>query len=96
MNRNLCYMIVRTLSKTRLTHEQALFLALLRELRQEAGLRQRDLAERIGEPQSFVSKFESGERRLDIVELRYICTALGISLPDFVQRLEKKISGGTP
>ncbi|MHB8646319.1 MAG: helix-turn-helix domain-containing protein [Thermomicrobiales bacterium] len=48
-------MTVRTLSKTHLAREQAAFLALLRELRQEAGLRQRDLAERIGVPQSFVS-----------------------------------------
>jgi len=85
-------MSVRTLSKTRLAHEQAAFLMLLREIRQEAGLRQRDLAERIGLPQSFVSKCESGERRLDIVELRALCAALGVSLSDFVDRLEKKIA----
>ena len=86
-------MAVRTLSKTSLAHEQAALLTLLRELRQEAGLRQRDLAERIGVPQSFVSKIESGERRLDVVELRYICAALGVLLPDFVQRLEERIRG---
>jgi len=88
-------MTVRTLSKTRLACEQATFLALLREVRQEAGLRQRDLAERIGVPQSFVSKYESGERRLDIVELRALCAALGMPLSDFVDRLEKKIADGT-
>ncbi len=92
IRRTLSYMSVRTLSKTRLTHEQAAFLTLLREIRQEAGLRQRDLAERIGLPQSFISKCESGERRLDIVELRAFCAALGVSLSDFVDRLEKKIA----
>jgi transcriptional regulator with XRE-family HTH domain len=86
-------MVVRTLSKTHLAPEQAVFLALLRQLRQEAGLRQRDLAERLGEPQSFVSKFESGERRLDIGELRYICGALGVPLPEFVARYEQKLAG---
>ena len=94
IRRTLSYMTVRTLSKTRLAREQAIFLALLREVRQEAGLRQRDLAERIGVPQSFVSKCESGERRLDIVELRALCVALGMPLSDFVDRLEKKIAGG--
>ncbi|MDQ2787416.1 MAG: helix-turn-helix domain-containing protein [Chloroflexota bacterium] len=85
-------MSVRTLSKNRLAREQATFLALLREIRKESGLRQRDLAERIGLPQSFVSKCESGERRLDIVELRALCAALGVPLSDFVDRLEKKIA----
>lgn len=92
IRRTLSYMTVRTLSKTRLAREQAVFLALLREVRQEAGLRQRDLAERIGVPQSFVSKCESGERRLDIVELHALCVALGMPLLDFVDRLEKKIA----
>lgn len=96
IRRTLSYMTVRTLSKTRLAHEQAIFLALLREVRQEAGLRQRDLAERIGVPQSFVSKCESGERRLDIVELRALCVALGVPLSDFVIRLEKRIADGAP
>ncbi len=42
-------------------------------------------------PQSVVSKFESGERRLDILELHDVCEALGISLVDFVRRLEKAL-----
>lgn len=76
------------MDKSALTREQAVLQALLRQLRMEADLRQQDLAERIGEPQSFVSKYESGERRLDIVELRQICAALGISLVSFIHRLE--------
>ena len=66
--------------------------SLLRNIRVEAGLRQTDLARHLGKPQSFVSKYESGERRLDVLELRRICQVVGISLQDFVQRLEKRES----
>ena len=68
--------------------EQARLQRLLREVREEAGLRQTELAERLGKPQSFVSKYESGERRLDLTELHQICEVLGISLVDFVGRFE--------
>jgi transcriptional regulator with XRE-family HTH domain len=46
-----------------------LFLARLRQARIEAGLTQIEVARHLGRPQSFVSKAESGERRLDIVEM---------------------------
>ncbi len=62
---------------------------LLRQVRVEAGLRQSDLAGRLDQPQSFVSKYESGERRLDLLELRQICDAVGVSLEDFVRRFER-------
>jgi len=62
---------------------------LLRRARIDAGLNQADLAERLGRPQSFVSKYESGERRLDLVELRQICQALKISLTDFVRKFDR-------
>jgi len=68
--------------------QQERLRALLREVRLEAGLRQIDLAKRLGQPQSFISKCESGERRLDLPELREVCKALGIPLSDFVQRFE--------
>jgi len=64
---------------------------LLRQIRTDAGFTQAELAERLGVPQSFVSKYESGERRLDILELKEVCQALGSSLLDFVRRLEKEI-----
>lgn len=65
------------------------FLDLLRQIRIDAGLRQEDLAEKLGQPQSFVSRYESGERRVDLLELGEICRALGLSLSDFVKRFEK-------
>ena len=64
------------------------FCELLRQLRHEAGLTQVQVAERLDEPQSFVSKYESGERRLDIIELRQVAEALGVSLNDVVRRLQ--------
>ncbi|MGG2042843.1 helix-turn-helix domain-containing protein [Burkholderia gladioli] len=42
---------------------------LLTELRKERGLLQQDVADRLGRPQAFVSKVESGSRRVDMVEL---------------------------
>ena len=45
------------------------FLVRLRQARTEAGLTQADVARYLGKPQSFVSKCESGERRVDVVEL---------------------------
>jgi transcriptional regulator with XRE-family HTH domain len=79
------------MSKRNSLTEQARLQALLKNLRKKAGLRQVDLAERLGQPQSFVSKFESGERRLDILELRQVCQILGISLEQFAARLEDSI-----
>jgi len=61
---------------------------LLRNLRLEAKLRQVDVAERLRLPQSFVSRYESGERRLDFVEVAEICAALGVRLSDFVRHFE--------
>ena len=70
--------------------EQTELLKLLREKRRESGLSQAELATRLGRSQSFVSKYESGELRLDLVELHLICRALGISLSSFVRQFEKR------
>lgn len=72
--------------------KQKAFLDLLRETRTKAGLRQEDVAKRLGKPQSFVSKYESGERRLDVLELREICAVSKIQLVDFVKQLERLLS----
>jgi transcriptional regulator with XRE-family HTH domain len=63
-------------------------LNLLKQVRIQANLTQAEIAKKLGQPQSYVSKYESGERRLDILELRQVCQAAGISLADFIQRLE--------
>jgi transcriptional regulator with XRE-family HTH domain len=73
-------------------NERDILLSLLRHIRRDAKLRQTDLAERLGQPQSFVSKYESGRRRLDILELRLLCKTVGISLEQFVSMLEERLS----
>jgi transcriptional regulator with XRE-family HTH domain len=71
--------------------DQKKLLTLLRQVRVDTGLTQDEVAARLAKPQSFVSKYETGERRLDILELREVCLALGITLPGFVARLERQL-----
>lgn len=65
---------------------------LLRQAREEARLTQAELAKRLGEDQSFVSKVERRERRLDLEELRRYCEGAGIDLATFVARWNKPAS----
>ena len=67
-------------------------LRLLKATRQRLGVTQEELAARLGETQSFVSKCERGERRLDVVELGAFCRALGCTLSRFVRELETELS----
>jgi transcriptional regulator with XRE-family HTH domain len=73
-------------SSIEIQHEK--LQALLKRIRQDKGIRQVELAERLSVPQSFISKYESGDRRLDVLELRQVCMAIGISLQEFIQELE--------
>lgn len=56
-------------------------LNLLKQTRKKASITQEQLAESLGQTQSFVSKVERGERRLDVVEIRAFCSALGVDFP---------------
>ena len=76
------------MEKSIYTREYAALTRLLCEAREEAGITQVELAEKLGQSQSFVSKFERGDRRLDVVQLRTVCQTLGLTLPEFVDRLE--------
>lgn len=80
------------MTKSVFTTEYDRLQALLRQIRLDAGLTQVELADRLGQPQSFVSKYESGERRLDLIELRQICKEVGVSLEEFIRRLEVYLS----
>ena len=79
------------MGRTLYTQEQRLLVALLRELREEAGLRQVDVADALDRPQSYVSKYEAGDRRLDFVELHAITQALGTDLVDLATRFQKRL-----
>jgi transcriptional regulator with XRE-family HTH domain len=72
-------------------NQQKKLLVLLRGARVEAGLTQSELASRLGTDQTFVSKYESGERRLDILELRELCQAIGTDFLAFIRKLDKDL-----
>ncbi|TNC89297.1 MAG: transcriptional regulator [Alcanivorax sp.] len=69
------------------------FQSLIKELRKSAGLTQIELAQKLDRPQSYVSKYESGERRLDVIELREVCNACGVTLEEFSRQIDNTING---
>ena len=76
------------MEKSIFTPEYEALSRVLVRCRQAAGLTQIELAEAIQTTQSSVSKLERGALRLDVIQLRTVCKALGISLSEFVQKLE--------
>jgi transcriptional regulator with XRE-family HTH domain len=80
------------MEKSLFTREYKTLCRLLKAAREEADVSQVELAKRLRETQSEVSKFERGERRLDLIQLRRWCSALGIGLADFVRSFEDSLS----
>jgi transcriptional regulator with XRE-family HTH domain len=66
------------------------FLKLLVQARENAGLTQVSLAKRLGRPQSFVSKYERGERRLDVIEFLEVARALSLDPVRIIHELERR------
>ncbi len=79
--------------------EYARLIEVLVALRHETGIRQQALATKLGRPQSFIAKYEGGERRLDVIEFITIARALGADpvklFRDFVagKPTRKRVSG---
>jgi transcriptional regulator with XRE-family HTH domain len=67
----------RKLDKSVHSGGQSAFCELMVKARKAAGLTQRELADRLQRPQSFVAKYEGGERRIDVVEFIEISKAIG-------------------
>jgi transcriptional regulator with XRE-family HTH domain len=82
------------MEKSAFTRDYLVFCETLRQTRKSAGLTQVELAQRLGQSQSFVTKIETGYTRVDIVQLRRICEVLGTTLPAFVRRFEKHLAEG--
>ncbi len=74
------------------TKKYEIFKELLIEHRKNAGLTQQNLAELIDKPQSYISKYESGERRLDLIEFIDVAEALHVDKYQFIKELEKRAS----
>lgn len=54
------------------------------------GITQQQLSEKLNKPQSFVSKYENGERRLDLIEIIDICNALGADPHKLLDEIKKR------
>jgi len=72
------------MQKSLYSQEYRKFLEKLLQARKAAGLTQKEVALKLKKPQSFISKIESGERRLDIIEVKYLAKIYKKSLSYFV------------
>ena len=79
------------MARTTYLPETTMLKELLRDIRERAGLRQVDVAEAVNRPQSFISEYEAGQRRLDLVELREVCVACGTTLRRFTDEYERRL-----
>lgn len=75
------------MQKSRYTQKYSRMLGALRAARVEAGLTQTDVAKRFGAHASFVSKCESGERRIDVIELSLFCELYKVTVSDFLRSI---------
>ena len=73
--------------KSSFSAEYKLFCRLLQEARLKAGMTQQDVAKGLNRPQSYVSKYESGERRLDVIEFLRAAKVLRVKPDEFLKKL---------
>lgn len=74
------------------TIKYQLFRKMLVQCRHNASMTQLALAEKLNKPQSFISKYESGERRLDLIEFLEVAEALQFDPIEFISKLEEEAS----
>jgi transcriptional regulator with XRE-family HTH domain len=67
-------------------------LQLLQQMRKEMGVTQTDLMRRLDLDQSSISRIETGDRRIDPIELRKYCIAIGVPFVDFIAQLESLLA----
>lgn len=83
-----------SMDKSIYTREYTIFLQLLRNAREAQHVTQNELAELLSTTQTFISKVERGERRLDAIELRQWCLALGLEFDHFARQLTRALNSG--
>jgi transcriptional regulator with XRE-family HTH domain len=81
----------RISTKTKLADQLAVLGRVLVEARERAGLKQSDVAARLGLPASYLSKIENGTRRLDVIELIQIAEAMEVDAAEMVREVQKAL-----
>lgn len=76
------------MKKARYERSYAAFTQLLKEERRNAGLTQAALAKKLRRPQSYVSKYERGDRRIDVIEFLEIAGAIKFDPNEFLRKLD--------
>ena len=71
-------------------------VAAVVDMRKRASLTQRQLAEAVGREQNFIGRIETGQRRVDVVELIQICRACGVDPEVEIASLVRKLSASVP
>lgn len=71
-----------------------IFRELLLRERLSRGVTQVEMATRLGKPQSYVSKYERGERRLDFTEFLAIADILRLDVSEFIQTYQEQCKRG--
>jgi transcriptional regulator with XRE-family HTH domain len=79
------------IAQSHYTPEHALFRKLLREARLKAGLSQEQLGQRVGLSQLLVSRSESGDRKIDVLELRAMCRAMDVPFVELMQNVDSAL-----
>lgn len=72
--------------------KEEVLLQLLKEIRQESGFSGPIIQKQLSRPNSYVAKLESGDKRLDILELREYCQACGVTVEEFSRRLDTALA----
>lgn len=86
----------RTSTKAKLARELVVLGEVIARVREEKGLRQATVAQRLGLPASWLSKVENGNRRLDVVELLQIARAMEVEPAELVAELDRRLSTTGP
>ncbi|MFH7028783.1 MAG: helix-turn-helix domain-containing protein [Heteroscytonema crispum UTEX LB 1556] len=79
--------------KSIFSHEYDIFRRCIIAARKEAKLTQTTLAKSLNKPQSFVAKYENGERRLDVIEFLFVSRVIGVDPCEILRKVEQEASG---
>jgi len=79
------------MSNERNSEQAAILREVLSNMRDLAQLTQTQLSKKLERPQSYVSKYESGERKLTFIETREVAISCGFTLTEFVEMFEQEL-----